>query len=249
MLALPGFLNALTQCTHADSIIQTLIDGPLRPYRASALWFAHRKENGLELQASCGFPPAMIGRYRLIKMDLEAPGPVAIHNAEVVKVPLQEVLSTFPSLQIDAALWQELQQRFASDSWLVSVPIQFQGSTIGIYAFVSEEAVDWDMSDSHFLLGLGAALGLWLAANGSWHGRRNPDLTDQWYTQETPLHLTPRQKDILLLIERNKSNAAIATSLGYSVSTIKIEIRRALRMLRAVDRHTAVATARELNLL
>ena len=54
---------------------------------------------------------------------------------------------------------------------------------------------------------------------------------------------------MLRLIEEGKTNTSIAATLGFSDSTVKLEIRRLLQMLRAPDRETAVRKAREYGLL
>jgi len=247
--ALPGFLTLLAQAREPDTILPSLMDGPLRPYRTTAIWFAARTPEGLALQASCGFPASMIGRYRLIHLDLVGPGPMSLHRSEVLYLPLGQVLTEFPALQIDAPLWSELIKQSPPDSWLVSVPISHQARNIGIYAFIARGDGPWQMQDSHVLLGIGAALGLWLAGRDAAEGRRPSSLDGQWQTQESPLHLSPRQIEILRLVERGKSNASIAASLGFSVSTVKVEVRRIMRILRVSQRTAAVQAARNLGLL
>jgi DNA-binding NarL/FixJ family response regulator len=247
--ALPGFLTLLGQAQQADEILPSLIDGPLGPYGTTAIWFAARTPEGLVLQASCGFPAAMVGRYRLIRVELDGPGPMSLRLGEVLSLPLDQVLFDFPELQIDAHLWEQLIEGSPANSWLISVPIAHQARNIGIYAFIARGLGSWQMSDSHVLLGIGAALGLWLAGTSASAVALDSAANSQWFTEEQPLLITPRQKDILLLVERGKSNASIAASLGYSASTIKIELRRIMRNLRVTERAAAVNTARKLGLL
>lgn len=58
------------------------------------------------------------------------------------------------------------------------------------------------------------------------------------------LHLTPRQAEVLRLLERGRSTEQIAEELGVSRETVRNHIRRLLRALGASSRLEAVAIAR-----
>jgi PAS domain S-box-containing protein len=58
------------------------------------------------------------------------------------------------------------------------------------------------------------------------------------------LHLTPRQAEVLRLLERGRSTAQIAEELELSHHTVRNHIRRLLRTLGASSRLEAVAVAR-----
>jgi PAS domain S-box-containing protein len=58
------------------------------------------------------------------------------------------------------------------------------------------------------------------------------------------LHLTPRQAEVLRLLERGRSTAQIAEELGLSRQTVRNHIRFLLRALGASSRLEAVAIAR-----
>jgi PAS domain S-box-containing protein len=58
------------------------------------------------------------------------------------------------------------------------------------------------------------------------------------------LHLTPRQAEVLRLLERGQSTAQIADELGLSRETVRNHVRRLLHTLGASSRLEAVAVAR-----
>ena len=60
------------------------------------------------------------------------------------------------------------------------------------------------------------------------------------------LRLTPRQAEVLRLLERGRSTAQIADELGLSQHTVRNHIRRLMRALGASSRLEAVAVARRL---
>jgi len=58
------------------------------------------------------------------------------------------------------------------------------------------------------------------------------------------LHLTPRQAEVLRLLERGRSTAQIAEELGLSRQTVRNHVSRLLQALGASSRLEAVAMAR-----
>jgi PAS domain S-box-containing protein len=58
------------------------------------------------------------------------------------------------------------------------------------------------------------------------------------------LRLTPRQAQVLRLLERGRSTAQIAEELGLSTQTVRNHVRRLLHALEASSRLEAVAVAR-----
>jgi DNA-binding NarL/FixJ family response regulator len=62
-------------------------------------------------------------------------------------------------------------------------------------------------------------------------------------------HLTPQQSEILRLLERGRSTAAIAEELHLSTETVRNHIRAVLRALGAHSRLEAVALARREHLI
>ena len=58
------------------------------------------------------------------------------------------------------------------------------------------------------------------------------------------LHLTPRQSEVLKLLERGRSTTQIAEELHLSRETVRNHIRLLLRALGATSRLEAVALAR-----
>jgi PAS domain S-box-containing protein len=59
------------------------------------------------------------------------------------------------------------------------------------------------------------------------------------------LHLTPRQAEVLALLERGRSTAQIAEELKLSRETVRNHVRHLLRALGVHTRFEAVAAARE----
>jgi DNA-binding NarL/FixJ family response regulator len=65
----------------------------------------------------------------------------------------------------------------------------------------------------------------------------------------SPLHLTPRQLDVLEWLVRGATNKAIARSLGITEGTVKLHVTNVLRRLDAKNRTEAANKARQLYVL
>ncbi len=58
--------------------------------------------------------------------------------------------------------------------------------------------------------------------------------------------ISPRQAEVLALVYQGLTNDEIAVALRLSTNTVKTHLMRAMRRLRAPDRHSAAETARSL---
>jgi PAS domain S-box-containing protein len=63
--------------------------------------------------------------------------------------------------------------------------------------------------------------------------------------EHTELHLTPRQAEVLALLERGRTTKQIAEELHLSVETVRNHVRRLLKNLGVHSRLEAVAVAHE----
>jgi DNA-binding NarL/FixJ family response regulator len=64
-----------------------------------------------------------------------------------------------------------------------------------------------------------------------------------------PVHLTPRERDVLALICEGLSNKAIARRLGIAPTTVKVHVSKIFRILNVSNRLNAVLRARAWGLL
>jgi len=72
---------------------------------------------------------------------------------------------------------------------------------------------------------------------------------DEKEPEEPPPHLTPRQVEVLRLLQRGASTGQIAAELHLSIETVRNHIRHLLRALGVHTRLEAVAAARREHLL
>ena len=218
--------------------------GPLAPLDMGAVGIVRVSGETLEVLGTHGYTQEEIDRYFRIPLGVETPFTRAVEKGEVLIDDMDDLLDTFDALRMDESLWQKIRDRLG-DSQVVSAPIVLQGTVVGAYGGITRSKRSWTSLDFALLDGLSAALGLWMT---------NPltklPAPDRFVARDgDSIHLTERQGRILFLVEQGHSNSSIAMSLGYSLSTIKQELQRAMRATRTNDRLHAAQRARELQLL
>lgn len=74
-------------------------------------------------------------------------------------------------------------------------------------------------------------------------GRHRPARGDTQGTPRVPPTLSPREREVLSLLERGHSNRRIAVTLGISENTVMVHLRHIMRKLGATNRTQAVFNA------
>lgn len=241
---LPQLLRFLSALPNPNAVARALQLGPLAPWDFGATGIVRVIGETLEVLGTYGYTQEEIDRYFRMPIGVTTPFTRAVQHSEVLVDEMDALLDDFDALRMDEDLWQGIMERFGKGQ-VVSAPILLQGTVIGAFGGITRSKRTWSSLDFALFDGLSAALGLWLS---------NPltDLPapDRLVTSRIDsIHLTDRQKRILMLVEAGRSNTFIAHQLGYSVSTIKQELQRAMRATRASDRRQAASRARELHLL
>ena len=220
--------------------------GPLSPLAAQigSIW-AQYEQSELQLVGSYQSTSMIVQRYGTIPMNVDVPVVRCVATGEFGIDDMGTVTKKFPALAIDAAIWEDLGGA-SRTGFLISVPLFASGITVGAFGFVSTQSRGFIESYEPIISSISSALALWMT-----HPRMHSYVSTAGFTgaNTDSLHLSPRQLQILLLVEEGKSNAAIAHALGYSLSTVKQELQRTLHTLRVDGRQGAVARARELGLL
>ncbi len=105
----------------------------------------------------------------------------------------------------------------------------------------------WTWADFAFVDGLCAAISLWQADPDAQRpaGHLEPQ---QRAPAHTPGGLTERQQAILALIREGRSNASIAKTLGYSISTVKNEVQTLIALMGVSNRRQVVERAEQAGL-
>jgi DNA-binding CsgD family transcriptional regulator len=192
--------------------------------------------NTMVLVGQVGLMPDEEANYTRIDKDFPLPAAHAVDHLLPYSLTVAELAERFPLLEVRPSL--------AASSQLF-VPIPVQGVTVGALLVTVAEPVTWSPDFWHTCLAIQALLGIYMRA------------TDRSWLPVRPLSstltahqgLTDRQVSVLTLIAQDKSTSAIAARLGFSESTIKQDLRRAMRTLNVTTRQEAVNQAKTLGLI
>jgi DNA-binding CsgD family transcriptional regulator len=243
---LERFFAFLTTFPEPDAACAALMRGPLSPLAAQtgSIW-AQYETSELQLLGSYQSSSLIVQRYSAIPMNVDVPVVRCVATGELGIDEMGKVTKKFPALAIDSAIWEGLSAASGS-GYLISVPLFASGISVGALGFVSSQSREFIEDYLPIISSISSALALWMT-----HPRLHTYVSTTGFSgvSSDSLSLTPRQLQILLLVEEGKSNAAIAHALGYSLSTVKQELQRTLHTLRVDGRRGAVARARELGLL
>lgn len=241
----PQFVNFLATYPPPQQVFAALVQGPLAQFNVtSAHLFSVDSPNSLVLTGTTAQNSQGALRYRSIPRSIDMPMTKALRELSIEVILLTQMLEDYPSIKMDESIWlSELELN--GEQNVISSPIISRGIGIGAFAFLTPADHVWTPSDHAFLSGLSSLLGLWLAGlnsiNETSKFQQDPEI-------DVPLNLGSRQLQILRLVEQGRSNASIAFTLGYSESTVKQDLQRAMKILRTKDRLDAAIQARNLGM-
>jgi DNA-binding CsgD family transcriptional regulator len=242
-----GFIANLVNIRSVDLLASALARGPLSRFNPSAVTVFAWHDQQFSLLTSWALPEPLVLRYRVLAPDMRSPLEHALRDNRFIQLRADEFAKECDVLHVDADLWVDAGFTWGSDIYVIIVPIYGHGEALGVLAFAAPAEMSLD--DSATLMGLAGTVALWLFANRIDEKGQTVAELPILERDIVPLTLTPRQCEILRLIEAGQSNAAIAATTGLSISTVKIELRRAMRVLRSPNRKAAASTARKLALL
>lgn len=243
--ALTGFLDLVANAPDADQVARALANGPLSSLGVLTTFIAQHDGQTLQGIGTYGFSPDFHARYATFPITYDWPAARAATENHIIVEPIETIFDEYPTLALDRPVWEPLLvDSGARNGQLVVVPIAASGNVLGVFGFISRKTLELSVSEGLVLEGLGSALALWFQAKVPQHTSTEVLIGNA--TEELPLVLNPRQVQILQLVAEGKSNTAIAGLLGFSLSTVKLDLNRAMRILRAdtrmqaADRATAV---------
>jgi DNA-binding CsgD family transcriptional regulator len=241
----PQFSHFLATFPHPITVPRALVRGPLSNFSAGGGFLSFpTEEDNLRTMGAYGYTDEEMDRYALVPLGLSSPLTESFKQSETIIMTFDEMLASYRYPDIDQDLWSGMRDRFGGGD-VVNAPIVAQGTTLGVLGFNTIEHRRWSSQEIAYVEGTCAVLGIW--ATHPLSGVQTPQI---WRpVGQATLVLSDRQQVILRLVELGKSNASIAMSLGYSASTVKAEIQKALRALKVNDRVAAAKRARDLGLL
>lgn len=231
---LVAFVRLLADRPDADVMAQAAAEGLLLAWRPELVTVYLLAGDGaaLELAGGVGLTEQQRQVYARVPLDVDLPITRAVLRDEYAFLRVADLVAEFPLLAAWAA-----NHPHRDTAVVVGLPLRSRGRTIGVVSVSFSDAVEEGWELYRALDGLAAALSVWAV------GQRAPDLPAAPRPRRDPLHLTPRQTDVLAAVRRGSTNAAIAETLGVSIGTVKNELSALFRLLGASDRDELVDLA------
>lgn len=242
LVSLAAALRPLTAPTAGSSVAEGLVTGPLAGISAVAAVLMHAVDENLVRVGSYGYAESDIDGWETMAIAADLPICLAYRDGEVVVTSTIEAKSEYSDISSEPTRWDRYLERYPRGS-IVSVPLVSQGVPVGCLGFQCSEDRVWGPDSLSLLESVASVLAMWMThpISGLPPGRS--------WAAPGPVVLTSRQVEVLRLSSEGRTTAQIAETLAYSESTVKQELRRALRMLETTDRAIAVQRARLLGLL
>lgn len=244
VLGLPALLRLLSSHPDGARLTTCLNEGVLAVFgaRATVMWLLEERDI-LSLVGFAGFEAEDLRRWHKIPLTFQSQMVDVVRNNEVIVTPSLEFPSLYPHASFDRAKYAEMMSRIGGGD-LVGLPVVHQGLCLGVLQFLTAELHSWGSLDFSMLDGISAALGLWAT---------HPDTPiAPVYTragQEPTLILSERQNDIIELVLRGVGNHQIAQELHVSVSTVKQDLQKLMRVTNQGDRVAAARCAVDMGLV
>ena len=237
--SLASFLRTLAAAPHPDAVAAALVDCFHDTLAARMAAILPARPPVLVVYGLHGYAENAVRGFDSIGIDDDYPSTRAYHEAEACIDPIDAVIGVYRGPTRPDSRSRAIVDKVPG-GWSAAAPIMHAGTAIGAVSFVCARGVTWGPAELATLSAVGNALGMWLTHPDS--GLPSADPRDR------PV-LTARQGRILALADGGATNAAIAAALGYSESTVKQDLHRAMRALGAPSRAAAVSRARDLGLL
>lgn len=227
------FLNELASTSDPATVGNAICRGLLAQWSPSqAVVRVHRPEiNCLDMVAHYGISQSWAEKFSVIPLTANLPACESFHRGVEIHLSPQEARDRFPMASMVGG-----NPNTASSGLLSVVPLRSSGMPIGTVVIMFSEKVSLDWQLRSALNDLTAATTLW--ARCAWL------VTDPNRPQaEVPQLITDRQNQILALVSDGRTNANIATELGFSTGTVKAEVAAMLRLFGASDRNDLISKA------
>jgi len=245
VLALPAFLRFLSTYPEPQEVCDALMAGPLANFMAKSVNMVLKTANDtFKTVAATGMAAPLVPRYQEFSCSLSTPVSHAVREAEIVSTTMLGQFERYTDLVIDRLIWEEV-AKTTGDLMIETVPIVSNGTVLGAYVVFHESELTLSRTDFSMLGGIGHLLGVWATHPLT---ETNLEANLPVFSDELAFMLNERQLQVLELVELGRSNSAIGVILGYSQSTVKQDLHRAMRVLRANDRIEAAQRARDLGL-
>ena len=235
--SLAAFLRTLADNPDPDTVASSIAQGVLSAFRplVTAIGFIHLDRQVLAFVGAFGSDPEIRHLYSAVPLDTDIPATVCYRTNAIVTTPSARLAVDYPLVApyVNSGPGPEHGEATA-------FPIRYRGAVIAVLGL----EFDHPLAEPWFLRSavstISGPLAMWAALR-----LRLEDGPDAYWSRrpDRPLTVTERQQRIIALVREGRTNAQIATEIGFSIPTIKSELARLCVLLGATSRSDLAAKA------
>ena len=243
MTALCLFLRTLHEHPPGQAMAEAIALGALRPMGGCAVTVHLVLEPDVAtLVGSFGLLEPEISKSAYLSLRLPLPTPQAIATGQTFTGTGRDLMERFPLLGMDRPWSMPLVPRLEDQHFFVA-PMLRNCVPYGAIFTAMDEPFPRGPEDWAYARAIQDICSLWGTHEIDAHTtRNNPSLG-------AGTILTDRQLRVIELLAQGRTNESIAHALGYSLSTIKADLRLLYDLLGDTNRLEVVARAKQLGLL
>jgi DNA-binding CsgD family transcriptional regulator len=236
------FLRFLADVPPGDHVASALRHGPLAllPVETLSIYSINRDRSLARFRGATGFSSAARADYDEWPVSPLTPGGSVTLTGQHLWMSDTECVERFPLLA------QDLTTRpWFGEGSIVVLPVISRGRTVGTVTITFTAGVDQTWGLYERLNTFAQSLAPWLLLLETQEMSKPEQLKPG---RRGKLFVSPREAQILRLVNEGRTNPEIAGDLGYSEATIRADLLRLSKLLDVHGRHDVVRRARELGL-
>lgn len=243
LTALCLFLRTLHEHPPGQAMAEAIALTALRPLGGCAVTIHMVLEpEQATMVGSYGLLEPETSKAAFLSLRLPLPTPQSIATGSTWVGTGRELMERFPLLRMDRPWAMPLVPRL-EDCYFFVAPMLRNSVPYGAIFTAMEQEFPVSPEDWAYARAVQDICSLWGIHEIDAHAARNN------LTTGPGMVLTDRQMRVLDLLAQGRTNEAIANSLGYSLSTIKADLRMLYDLLGDTNRAEVVARAKQLGLV
>ena len=236
------FLRFLADVPSGDDVASALRHGPLAllPVESLSIYSISRDRSLARYRGATGFSSAARADYAEMPVSPLTPGGTVTLTGQHLWMSDTECVERFPLLT------QDLTTRpWFGEGSTVFLPVISRGKVVGTVMIIFTAGVERTWGLYERLNTFAQSLAPWLLLLETQELSTPEQLKPG---RRGKLFVSPREAQILRLVNEGRTNPEIAGDLGYSEATIRADLLRLSKLLDVHGRHDVVRRARELGL-
>lgn len=243
MTSLCLFLRTLHEHPPGQAMAEAIALGALRPMGGCAVTVHMVLEPDVAtLVGSYGLLEPEISKSAYLSLRLPLPTPQAIATGTTITGTGAELMDRFPLLSMDRPWSMPLVPRL-EDAYFFVAPMLRNSVPYGAIFTAMEQPFPQGPDDWAYARAIQDICSLWGIHEIDAHATRTSPGSGAGSI------LTDRQMSVLEMLAQGRTNESIAHALGYSLSTVKADLRTLYDLLGDTNRNEVVARAKQLGLI